>query len=434
VRRPWAVLARLLPSLGSKVREVAAALTYEVVYLVSLVVVFPLTIRGLGTAQYGEYATIYVIAGIAMVWVYAGANGAVAQLLLQMHRNTRSVLGLARRQVLLAAAPAAIVGLGATWWLLGIDLWPAALVIFCGDLLVLGIAEVQLASVFSHLGVAAATRVRIVAPIFKAVAVAALSAFGALSLMSLVIVNFATSATLLTLSWLAVRAMLRDLNESGEPTTRRELFRLSALYSTSMSTNAAQGEGEKFVLAAFRPTTEVGEYQAAYRIVSTALVPFRAVQTAAIRWFLPNDDGGSGQVRRAAVLSGASAIYGAACAVGIIVFEPVIRAVLGPEFEGAVTMTKWLSLVPLFHGLAEVPLLGLLGLGRNRARTLLGVATAALAIVAYLLLIPSMGWEGAVLGTYLSEMAMIVAGWALLIRFQRQSDELRADEGESSAV
>ena len=45
-----------------------------------------------------------------------------------------------------------------------------------------------------------------------------------------------------------------------------------------------------------------------------------------------------------------------------------------------------------------------------------------MAIVAYLALVPSLGWRGAVLGTYISETAGIVAGWLMLVRYQRIAD------------
>jgi O-antigen/teichoic acid export membrane protein len=108
--------------------------------------------------------------------------------------------------------------------------------------------------------------------------------------------------------------------------------------------------------------------------------------------------------------------------VGIFVARDFFQWVAGSEFDDVALMCAWLAFLPLFHGLAELPPMGLLGLGRNRERMLMGFATSIVAIASYLALVPSLGWRGAVLGTYMSETAAIVAGWVLLRRYQRIAD------------
>lgn len=421
-----------LPTLVEKAREVVAALIYEVVLLVSLMVIFPITVRGLGTAEYGEYTTIYVIAGFAITWVFAGASASVLQLLMQRHRTTESVLALSRRQVLYSAIPAAGVGLVLTVWVLGADLILPTSIAFAGALITMGLAEMNIAVVFSHRGVAAASRIRMIDPVVRAVGVALLGLTGNVALVPLVLVNWVATSIVLVVSGVVRRRIAED-DVPRTPATGREVLGLSSLYSTSMTTNAVQNEGEKFILATFRPVSEVGEYQAAYRIVSTSMMPMHALQVAAARWFLPHDDRPGAHVRRSALVSAATGAYGVVCAVGIVIFQPVVRWVLGPEFEAAVTITLWLALMPLFQGLAEIPPLGLIGLGENRARTVLGVGVAAFAVVGYLILVPSFGWKGAVIGTYVSEAASIGVGWWYLLRAQARRDrsvQARSDRAD----
>ena len=410
-----------LPTLVEKAREVAAAMLYEVILALSLVVIFPITVRGLGAAEYGEYTTIYVIAGFALTWVYAGVSASILQLLMQRHRTMASVLAAGRRQVLLSALPAAALGVVVVAWLLGADLVVPAIIAFASTLVTMGLAETNVAVVFSHLGVAAASRLRLIDPVVRATGVAVLGATGNVSLISLVLVNWVATTTVLVVSGVVRRRIVED-DTARTSATAREVLSLSSLYSTSMTTNSVQNEGEKLILATFRPVEEVGEYQAAYRIVSVAMLPMHALQVAAARWFLPRDERPGAHVRRSLLVSGATAVYGSMCAVGIVIGQPIVRWVLGAEFESAATITLWLALMPLFQGLAEIPPLGLIGLGQNRARTVLGLGVAAFAVVGYLVLVPWLGWQGAVIGTYVSETASIAVGWWYLLRYQARQD------------
>jgi O-antigen/teichoic acid export membrane protein len=134
------------------------------------------------------------------------------------------------------------------------------------------------------------------------------------------------------------------------------------------------------------------------------------------------DDRAGAQVARAARLSAVTAIYGVFAAVVLVLSTGIVGWVVGSEFDQAPLIVAWLCLLPLFQGLAELPTMGLLGLNRNRARTVMGIATCIAALVAYLVLVPPFGWRGAVIGTYFSEFVCIVVGWPLLIRYQRVAD------------
>jgi O-antigen/teichoic acid export membrane protein len=407
-----------------KAREVGSALVYEIVYALSLMVVFPLTIRGLGTEGYGQYASMYVIAGFAITWVFAGGGAAAVQLILQRERNPASVVRAAHRQVVATALPAGLIGAVLTYVLLGSDLVGPAVLVFGSDLLIAGLAEVYISAIYARLGVPASVRIRSCGPILRAAGVAGLALTDSISITSLVVVNLASTIAILGLAYLAARrVMAEQVSPTSSATSAREVFGLSMMYSTSISTNSVQIEGEKIILAASRPSSEVGEYMAAYRVVSVAVIPLKAVNVAANQWFLPRDDREGSQVRRSSILSAATVVYGVVCAIAIVLGQPIIAWVVGDEFEAAVQIAVWLAAVPLFQGLAEIPPLGLLGLGENRNRMLLGLVTAALATVGYLVLIPWLGWQGAVIGTYLSETLSILGGWWLLLRCQRRSDQ-----------
>lgn len=401
-----------------------SALVYEIVYAVSLIVVFPVTTRGLGPERYGQYISMYLIAGFALTWVYAGAGAASVQLILQRKRNPVSVIMTARRQIIALAIPAGAMGAFTTYFLNGSDLVVPALIVFGSDLLIAGLAEVYISAVYARLGVPASVRIRAAGPVLRGTGVAGLALTDSVSIMSLVIVNLTATIFILTLAALAARRIEGEqVSSTSTATSAREVLGLSVMYSTSISTNSIQIEGEKLILASSRGSVEVGEYTAAYRAMSMALIPLRAVSVAANRWFLARDDREGSQVRRSAILSVGTAAYGVACAIVIVLSQPLVAWVVGDEFEMAPDIAVWLAGVPLVQGLADIPPLGLLGLGENRQRMHLGLVTAGLAAVGYLVLVPWLGWRGAAIGTYLSEALSILAGWWLLLRCQRRSDQ-----------
>jgi O-antigen/teichoic acid export membrane protein len=402
-------------------REVGAALVFEAVSVLSMVIVFPLTARNLGPERYGEYTTLYVLAGLGMVWVYSGLGAAVVQLIMQLERKASLLIHQGHRQVMVVGTVAGVLGLGATAAILSPAVLLPAFIVFGSELFITGFAHVKVSVVLAVDGVKASTKVSVVRPIVRTLGVVALAAAGAVTLMSLVLVNLIAALALLGAATVATR---RRLVAEGDRTTssRRELARYSGYYSTSMSTNTVQEEGDKVIMAASRPPLELGEYMAAYRVVATALIPLRAVSVAGVRWFLPKDARVGGQVTRTMMLSVPTLVYGLACAAGILLLGDVIQWLVGDEFEEAVRITAWLCLVPLVHGLSELPFMGLLGLGRNRERMFLGFGTSVVAAGLYLVAIPPLGWAGAVIATYVSEIMSLVAGWILLVRYQRHAD------------
>ena len=405
-----------------RAHDVASTMSVEVVSLVSLSVIFPLTIRGLGAELYGMYTVLYVIFGLAGLWVYAGPSAAVVQLILQLRNDSAELLALARRHVLMATVPVALVGTAIAVGLFGWRILVPAVLVLSVDFALTSLSNLNLAVVFAVEGVVRSSNVRLLQPVLRASGVAALALGDLITITALVCVNIAASGVLLLRSGRAVRRIDSTNAEEARPANGKELIRYSSLYAASMSTNAVQNEGEKFVLATTRPAAEVGQYAAAYRVVSMALVPLSALVVAANRWFMVRDEREGAQLTRAARLTLPTALYGAVAGVAIFIGRDLVQWVAGSQFDDVALISAWLCLLPLLHGLAELPPMGLLGLGRNRERMLMGLITSAVALVSYLALVPQFGWRGAVIGTYVSETAAIVAGWVLLVRFQRIAD------------
>lgn len=415
-------LHHYLERVRARWRDVANLLSVETVSLISLMIIFPLNLRGLGPEGYGQLAVLYVVFGLAGLWINAAPSAAVMQFVLQLEYDGGLTLARARRQVMLSGLAGASLGVAVAVALLGWGILVPAILALFGELLVQSFANLNMATVFAIEGITRSSRLRMFHPIIRAAGVAALAAGGHISITTLVLVNIAAAGTMLWLTGRVVRSRTPVPEGDRQGPTTKEVAKYTSYYGATMSTNAVQDEGEKLILSTFRPATEIGQYAAAYRIVSVTLVPLSAVSGAANRWFLTRDEREGAQLTRAVRLAVVTTIYGLVIAALLLAGGDLIQWVVGPEFDDVQLIVAWLCLLPLLHGLAELPAMALIGLGRNRERMLMGIATAVLAAVSYLALVPWLGWRGAVLGTYISETAMIVAGFALLVRYQRAAD------------
>ena len=118
----------------------------------------------------------------------------------------------------------------------------------------------------------------------------------------------------------------------------------------------------------------------------------------------------------------------------MLLTAPVLPLLVGDEFDGSVEMIRWLVLWLPFKTVAQPPLAGLLGLGRLGVRLVILCATAGLSMALYLILIPDMGWEGAVIGTVVAEAALAALGGMALVWAQGKRDAELAAAKEAEDV
>jgi O-antigen/teichoic acid export membrane protein len=200
----------------------------------------------------------------------------------------------------------------------------------------------------------------------------------------------------------------------------RSHVRTNLVFSAAISADAVGNDGDKVVLAANKYTVDTGLYGAAYRIVQLGIVPLGAlVNTTHVKFLAPSDEPGH-YLRLALKYSRIAAVYGIAFAAGVIVTAPLFPLIMGDSFEGSVEMVRWLSPIVLLRGLGLYSLNALLGLGKTGLRTGIVVANAAFGVVLYLLLIPGRGWEGALIGSLVTEALQVVMTWSALVVCQRR--------------
>jgi O-antigen/teichoic acid export membrane protein len=200
-------------------------------------------------------------------------------------------------------------------------------------------------------------------------------------------------------------------------------FKSSIVYSSGVSGLALQNDGDKTVLAAYGYREDLGLYSAAYKIVQFGLIPVNAWMSVSHNRFLVHDPQARGQhLRRAIKFGGVCAAYGLLFAIGVAVAAPLTTIIVGSEFDGAVTIVRWLGPLVLLRALAIFPLNGIMGLGYARLRTVLLLAAAGLSLTLYVALVPLWQWKGAAAGTLIGEACLAASAWFFLIRLQRRHD------------
>jgi O-antigen/teichoic acid export membrane protein len=406
---------------GGLAAESAWGLVLELVTLVGTVLSFTLLGRSLGAAGYGGYASLYAIVGPL---VTLAASGVVLALLQHVVRDGEPLAATARSCLSLSLAvgfPLTLIGSGVAALVVESLTGLAILSILLTEFVAAPLVQVAAGTVQAETGFIGAAKIRLLLVIGRIVLLVVLFVTDRLTVASF-------GVTMLVFSSVLGVASLRNVGRRYgfrfvPGRVRLRHLKTNALYSTAISASALNSDGDKLVLAANRLVVDTGLYAAAYRIVSFGLVPIGSVVNASHREFLVNEEGVRGQhLRRAMRFGIGSGAYG--LAFGIILFfaAPLLPALIGEEFEGSVPMVRWLSPTVLMRAVGIFGLNGLMGLSRVGLRTTLIVANAVVAMAIYIVLVPRYGWEGAAIGTLISETIAVTSTWAALVLCQRQAD------------
>lgn len=393
----------------------------ELVTMLGMILTFVLLGRSLGADGYGGYVALYAIVGPL---VTLAASGITLALLQHVVRDGESLSETARSCASLTLALGIpLTGVGAVIAFLIVE-----------EVTTLAIVSILLTEfVATPMLMVAATTVQ-AADSFTGAAKIRIA--WSLSRMCLVVVLFVTntlSVTSLGASSLVVSAVLGVVVLIGVGRTYGFILapgrihwshlKTNVLYSVGISGASLNNEGDKTILAANGFQTATGQYGAAYRIVNLGMVPISSLIGVSHRRFLEHEEGARGQhLQRAIRFAKLSGAYGLVVGLALILAAPLLPLVVGDDFDQSVTMVRWLAPLVLLRALTMFPLNALMGLGHTLLRSVVIVANAAIAIVLYIVLIPTHSWRGAVAGTLISETLEMVSIWATLIWCQRQAD------------
>jgi O-antigen/teichoic acid export membrane protein len=400
----------------------------ELMLVTGSVVGLLILVPRLGVEQYGAYAALFALMGPVTALAQSGVPLAVFD---HAVRQGEPVAAVGRSCLRLTAVVSAITVAPVT---------VVAIVLF-DDLalvtvLLLVVAEVVVQSVWvtltaivqvAHSYRAGAT-LRSAAHAVRIGVVVALLALDRveLSWLAVALALTATARTVAVLAWVR-RAGMIDTSHTptGRGRVERRHMRSAVTYATAIGATIVHTDGDKVVLEANGYRSDTGVYAAGQRMVALAMLPLNALASsshfAVLRTSVRAD-----QRRVALRLSALGAVYAVPVAVLLVVTAPVVPSVLGDDFASSVDVVRMLAPVVVLRGLAVFPSNGLLALGRNATRTGLAVTHAALAVVGYLLIVPTRSWRGAALVTLGSEALLLVSSWVALIGAQRATDRRQA--------
>ncbi len=172
--------------------------------------------------------------------------------------------------------------------------------------------------------------------------------------------------------------------------------------------NKLHVDADKILLVRMLGLEAGGLYSAAYRLVDLAFLPLHALIAAAVpRLFRAGIKGTSHTLHAALPLLGPALAYALIAGVGLFLSAPLIPYFLGPSYEGAAPMIRWLAWLPLV-GMPRLWLQRILGTSGSQTLGMMSVLTGATVnVILTLWWIPLWGWQGAVKATYVAEGVMI---------------------------
>ena len=413
--RPGGVIARL--GVGRQaLRDGASGLGIEAAQLVGTFLFFALVSRRLGPTDYGSFAAMYSLIGVSLALAHVGPGLAFLQ-----HAVDSPDLGVKKVSpgffsIYLALVGASVVIVLGLSPLLLPDLSIGTVALFMVAEL-FGATLVQIARTLRLIvsGFSATVSLQLLLVGVKTAVVVALFVADRLTLRSYGVV-YAICCVLIGLVVFAkVTGSLHVPRRLGRP--RREHVGTTLTISSTVWVFNLHNDGDKLTMSARNLGADVGLYAAAYRMVMLAVIPINALVTSSYRTFV--DPSVGNHLRRAAKYTLATTVYCTIAAAVLIVAAPVaIPLVVGDGFSGAVSMTRWLAPLMIVRGLTHFPMSALMGLGHARARLWCISVSAAVAMVLYVTLIPSMSWKGAIIGSYCSDAVLAVASWWTLWRLR----------------
>jgi O-antigen/teichoic acid export membrane protein len=415
---------------GDLVSESAWSLGLELATMVGMFVSFALLGSHLGPERFAPYVALYAIVAPLVTLAASGVGLALLQHVVRdkepLDESVRSCLSLT---VLLGGGLTVVGGLLAfviVDGMSGVAIVSLLVTEFVTTPLVMVVAfTVQAATSYTE-----SAKIRIVFVVARMGLVVVLFVAGSLNFTSLGV--FSLASTTVFAAVLLHRASRRFGFAFIPGPIRLHHLRTNVVYSVGISAASLNNDGDKIVLAANNLTVDTGLYGAAYKVVNLGLVPVSSIVASSHRRFLEHAEGVKGQhLRRAIKFAVVTGGYGAVIAVVMMLAAPLLPWLLGEEWEGSVTMIRWLSPLVLLRSVAMFPINALMGLRKTFARSVIIVVNAVVALLAYVVLIPAHGWKGGVYGTMVSEVLLLGSTWTALVVYQRRAD--RDDAGPASS-
>jgi O-antigen/teichoic acid export membrane protein len=189
-------------------------------------------------------------------------------------------------------------------------------------------------------------------------------------------------------------------------------------FSISASTISVYNDVDKTILSHYRMSAANGIYAMAYRVIDIGTIPIYSIYSATLpRAFNLGREGISKLLPLGLKMVRRTAAFGALAAAGMALCAPVVPSLLGAGFLESISAIRWLCLIPIFRGLHLSAGVVLTGSGHHKFRTAAQVVAAAFNLGINIYLIPRYSWLGAAWASLLTDGALAVMNWCLVLYF-----------------
>jgi O-antigen/teichoic acid export membrane protein len=361
--------------------------------------------RRLGTAQAGVFWGIGAFVNLAALFGALGARETVVQ------RGSRDATQLPSAWGVLLGANV-VVGVPLLAFTIG-----AAALLLRDDLA--AIAVIAVAEFVSNGLVKAPGNVWVALDRFRSVAAVAIfdSALRVLAAASLLLgepsVLRLAIALLVVMVVGAVVVNVAVLRAVGRPSCDRatmvSTFRTGAAFSVGAVSGAVQTNIDQFMLLRAGLLVDTGLYAAGVRILQYSMLPLHALIGASQGEFFRRGGAGVGEATRyARRLAGPMVVIATAGALVTLAVSPFLGRILGDEFDRITPVVAALIGFPALRALQSTSTAALASSGHQGFTARAQIATAALNVALNLPLIAWLGWQGAVISTYVCEVLFLV--------------------------
>lgn len=371
-------------------------------------------------AEYGRlYLTISVL-GFAMLFANVGLPKAGARYITEYRESAPGLVSTAVRKTLLYNC-VMIVAVG-----VGLFLFHSRIATLVGEptiagLLLFGVGYVAMKSLkgtavmyfqgFNRMGWVAITN--IVTNVFLIIAVPAfiVFGFGLEGALTGYIVSYAAGG-LVGLGFIFSRLYdsTDPVSEETEDKVSSQILRYSVPLAFTQSANVLNSRTDRILLSVFRGPVAIAFYTLGKQIADFLTTPARSLGFAISPTY--GEQKANEEMHRAARLYERSVVYtmmlyGPAAAGVVLVADPTIKLIFGPDYHGAGPVLQIFSVFVLVRAFDMITSDALDYLGRARARAIAKGGTAFGNVVLNLVLIPPFGVIGAAVATVITYGAYV---------------------------
>jgi O-antigen/teichoic acid export membrane protein len=230
--------------------------------------------------------------------------------------------------------------------------------------------------------------------------------------------NFLVGAAVLTVTVRRVGKLRIDWKVA-----RQELG-IGASFAVGQAAKSFYTDADKVFLARYATADVVGQYTMAYRVVQIALTAVRALSlTLQTRLFRAGEGGIGPSLQLTIRVLRPTALCAAALAVIFYVSAPLLTVVAGHQYLASVDALRVLSLMPLVLAVQILLYDALSTSGHQRVAAIVQIISAAVICGLSVATIPTLGWVGAALASYGSQVTLCVL-LALAIRAEHRKPRI----------